>query len=58
MTDREYLREHWMKTVREHNRPYKEDELVTQVEASLDFLSDREIEYMVESIKRRERGEL
>jgi hypothetical protein len=58
MTDREYLREYWMKTVREHNRPYTEEDLVTQVEASLDFLSDREIEQMVAGLKKHAKGEL
>ena len=58
MTDREYLREYWMKTVREHNRPYTEEDLVTQVEASLDFLSDREIEQMVAMLARLAKGEL
>ena len=58
MTDKEFLRERWMKAVREHNRPYNEEDLIAQVEASLEFLSDDEITRMVETLKRRDRGEL
>lgn len=52
-TSREWLRDHWLRTVREHNRPYVEDQLLQQVEASLSFLTDSEVDQYVAVLKSR-----
>ena len=53
MTNREYLREHWLHSVRTHNRPYNEEELQIQVEVSLAYLSDSEVDEYVAGLKQR-----
>ena len=51
MTNREWLREHWLRAVREHNRPYVEEQLLQQVEASLSFLTDSEVDQYVNTLQ-------
>ena len=53
MTNREYLREYWLNCVRVHNLPHIEKELQKQVDASLAYLSDSEVDEYVAGLKQR-----
>ena len=46
-SSREQLKSYWIKSVRAHNRPYNEDELLKQVELSVAFLTDDEVAHYV-----------